>query len=82
MQYCDIFREVRQRVAAFKLYYEFHSPYVETYGKASEDDYLDEVYRFLYGTAFKDFIEFCAKKEGMDFDKYCTMLDIDKTKLL
>ena len=80
--YGAIFRDVRQRKAAFKYHQEFHAPYVASYGKDSEDDYLDSVYRFLYGSAFKPFIEFCAKKENMGFDEYCEMLGIDKAELL
>ena len=85
VQYDIVFTEVRQRVAAFKYWREFlrNSPN-ETYpyGGVSEADYLDEAYRFLYTLASKDFIEFCAKKEGMSFDEYCDMLGICQDDLI
>lgn len=82
MQYKDIFVEVRQRVAAFQYWKEFshlqglYSPLI------AEDEYLDEAYRFLYTSASKGFVEFCAKKEGMGFDEYCDMLDISRENLI
>ena len=80
VQYKDIFIEVRQRVAAFKYWQEYTR--TQCYLAFSEDDYLDEAYRFLYTSASKGFMEFCAKKEGMSFDEYCDMLGISKEKLI
>lgn len=80
VQYKDIFIEVRQRVAAFQYWKEFTNQ-TGLYG-ITEGDYLDEAYRFLYTSASKGFIEFCAKKEGMSFDEYCDMLGISKEKLI
>lgn len=80
IQYGEVFRSVRQRCAAFR-YYQIFSSSTEVYG-INEMDYLDAAYRFLYSTATKDFIEFCAKQEDMDFDKYCDMLELDKTQLI
>ena len=82
IQYGDIFTEVRQRVAAFQYWKEFshlqglYSPLI------TEDEYLDEAYRFLYSTASKKFIEFCAAKDGEPFEEYCKALDIDVSVLL
>lgn len=82
MQYDKIFGEVRQRVAAFKYWQEFchlqglYSPLV------AEDEYLDEAYRFLYTSASKGFIEFCAKKEGMALGEYCEMLGVKESNLI
>jgi hypothetical protein len=85
IQYDEVFPEVRQRVAAFKYWREFlrNSPN-ETYpyGGVNEDDYLDEAYRFLFTSASKDFMEFCAKKEGMTVDEYCDMLGIKFSDLI
>ena len=47
----------------------------------TEDDYLDSAYRFLNSTMDKEFIEFCAKKEGMEFPAYCREMDIDEKEL-
>ena len=74
IQYDDIFVEVRQRVAAFQYWKEFTNQ-TGIYG-ITESDYLDEAYRFLYTSASKDFMEFCAKKEGMPLDEYCDMLGV------
>ena len=46
------------------------------------DEYLDDAYRFLYTSASKGFIEFCAKKEGMELDRYCEMLGIKESDLI
>jgi len=82
MQYDEIFIEVRQRVAAFKYWQEF-THQQNMYGvSTSEDEYLDEAYRFLFTTASKDFIEFCAKKEGVEFDEYCCWLGIREKDLI
>ena len=83
VQYKDIFIEVRQRVAAFKYWKEYwRTDELNSYGKIPQDEYLDEAYRFLYTSASKGFMEFCAKKEGMSFDEYCDMLGISKEKLI
>ena len=85
VQYGKIFPEVRQRVAAFKYWKEFcegSAMELPTYGVSDEDDYLDEAYRFLYTSASKDFIEFCASKEGMDLNEYCSCMEIDIDGLL
>lgn len=64
-QICDVFSEVRQRVAAYKLH-------CKMYGKrCPDDDTLDDVFRFLYGSCTDDFLQFCAKEEGFsDIEKY------------
>ena len=80
IQYGDIFIEVRQRIAAFQYWKEFTNQ-TGLYG-ITESDYLDEAYRFLYSTASKKFIEFCAAKESEPFEKYCKALDIDVSALL
>lgn len=85
MQYDEIFVEVRQRVAAFRYWREFwnktaHETY--PYGGVSESEYLDDAYRFLYTSASRGFIEFCAKKEGMALGEYCEMLGIKESDLL
>lgn len=85
MQYDEIFVEVRQRVAAFKYWCEFwnntaHETY--PYGGVSESDYLDGAYRFLFTTACRTFMEFCAKKEGMALGEYCEMLGIKESDLI
>ena len=80
IQYDDIFVEVRQRVSAFQYWKEFTNQ-TGLYG-ITENDYLDEAYRFLYTSASKDFMEFCAKKEGMPFDEYCDMLDVSQRDLI
>ena len=81
MQYGDIFVEVRQRVAAFKYWNEFLGC-TDSYGHVKEGDYLDDAYRFLFTTASRDFIGFCAKKEGVDFKEYCDLLDIRSKDLI
>lgn len=75
----DIFISVRQRVAAFQYWKEFTNQ-TGLYG-ITESDYLDEAYRFLNTSASRDFIEFCAKKEGMGFHAYCREMDIDEKEL-
>lgn len=80
MQYCDIFGEVRQRVAAFKNWLELYGDKT-FYGKLDEDEYLEHAYRFLFCAAFKEFIEFCAKKEGLTLDEYCLSEHINKEEL-
>ena len=79
IQYNDIFVEVRQRVAAFQYWKEFTNQ-TGLYG-ITESDYLDEAYRFLYTSASRDFIKFCAKKEGMNFKDYVREMDIDEKEL-
>lgn len=80
IQYDDIFVEVRQRVAAFQYWKEFTNQ-TGLYG-ITESDYLDEAYRFLYTSASKGFMEFCAKKEGMPLDEYCDMLGVRQEDLI
>lgn len=80
IQYNDIFVEVRQRVAAFQYWKEFTNQ-TGIYG-ITESHYLDEAYRFLYTSASKDFMEFCAKKEGMTVDEYCDMLGVYQGDLI
>ena len=83
IQYNDIFVEVRQRVAAFKYWKEYWgTDKMTSYGKVDQDEYLDEAYRFLYTSASEGFMKFCAKKEGMDFNEYCEMLDVSPEKLI
>ena len=79
MDYGSIFVSVRQRVAAFQYWKEFTSQ-TGLYG-ITESDYLDEVYRFLYTSASRDFIEFCADKEGMEFHAYCRAMGIEEGRL-
>lgn len=81
-QYYEVFDEVRQRVAAFKYWKEYwNADSLNSYGKMTEDEYLDEAYRFLYTSASRGFMEFCAKKEGMDFNEYCKELGVDPEDL-
>ena len=85
MQYDKIFVEVRQRVAAFRYWREFWNLRGQNncpYGDMDEGEYLDAAYRFLFSTASRDFIEFCAKKEGMDLGEYCDMLGIKESDLI
>ena len=81
IEYGKVFPEVRQRVAAFRYWHEYlKARSVEfsygSYGVTTEMEYLDSAYRFLYTSASKEFLEFCAKKEGMSLDKYLEMLGI------
>lgn len=78
IQYGKVFPEVRQRVAAFRYWQEYLKGSTEKspYGVSPERDYLDDAYRFLYTSASKNFLEFCAKKEGMPLDEYLEMLDV------
>ena len=80
IQYDEVFPEVRQRVAAFRYWKEFTNQN-DIYGM-SEEFYLDEAYRFLYTSASKDFMEFCAKKEGMTVDEYCDSLGVYQGDLI
>ena len=80
IQYNDIFVEVRQRVAAFQYWKEFTNQ-TGLYG-ITESDYLDEAYRFLYTSASKGFMEFCANKEGMSLDEYCDTLGVCQEDLI
>ena len=80
IQYNDIFVEVRQRVAAFQYWKEYTNQ-TGLYG-ITESDYLDEAYRFLYTSASRDFIKFCAKKEFLEFPAYCRVMGIDEKELL
>ena len=76
----DIFISVRQQRMAFTYWMDFwHGG--SQYGELPEDEYLDEVFRFLNSTMDREFIEFCAKKEGMDFKDYCSTMDIDEKEL-
>ena len=84
IEYGEVFTGVRQRVAAFKHWQEFWKGHFGTYryGTSTEEDYLDEAYRFLFTTASKYFMEFCAKKEGMPLDEYCDMLGVNRGDLV
>lgn len=79
--YGDIFVEVRQRVAAFRYFKEFTGD-VDAFSYMDEPDYLDEAYRFLYSSASKSVIAFCAGKEGMTFDNYCSVMGVKKEELM
>ena len=81
IQYGEVFPEVRQRVAAFRYWQEYMNDRLFFVGKSSygvfpENEYLDSAYRFLYTSASKEFMEFCAKKEEMSLDKYLEVLDV------
>lgn len=78
IEYGKVFPEVRQRVAAFRYWQEYlNSRSVKSsYRVSTERDYLDSAYRFLYTSASKEFLEFCAKKDRMPLDKYLEMLGI------
>ena len=78
IEYGKVFSEVRQRVAAFRYWQEYlNGRFVKSsYGVSTEREYLDSAYQFLYTSASKEFLEFCAKKEGMLLDKYLEMLGI------
>lgn len=85
MQYGDIFVEVRQRVCAFKYWRKFWKNRGQNnypYGRVDESEYLDDAYRFLFTTASRDFIEFCAHMEFADFDEYCGWLGINQKDLV
>lgn len=76
----DIFISVRQRQVAFCYWQEFWHGRSQ-YGELAEDEYLDSAFRFLNSSMNREFIEFCAKKEGMDFKDYCSTMDIDEKEL-
>lgn len=77
----SIFISVRQRQVAFCYWQEFwHGS--SQYGELPEDEYLEEVYRFLNTSASKDFIKFCAVKEGMEFHAYCRAMEIEEERLI
>ena len=78
IQYGKVFPEVHQRVVAFRYWQEYLNgrSVKSSYGVSTERDYLDDAYRFLYTSASKEFLEFCAKKDGMSLDKYLKMLGI------
>ena len=81
IEYGKMFPEVRQRVVAFRYQQEYLKAFsgefsCGSYGVTTEREYLDSAYRFLYTSASKEFLEFCAKKEGMTLDKYLEMLGI------
>lgn len=82
IQYGDIFVEVRQRSAAFQYWKEFTNQTPTGLYGIADSDYLDEVYRFLYMSASRDFIKFCAVKEGMEFHAYCRAMEIDEKELI
>lgn len=77
MEYGDLFASVRQRVAAFKYYLEFNDC-KNYFNSETEDDYIDNAYRFLYTTVIDinndKFLKFCAKKEKMSYKDYTKML--------
>lgn len=78
IEYGKVFPEVRQRAVVFQYWQEYlKDRFVESsYGVSTEREYLDSAYRFLYKSASKEFLEFCAKKDGMPLDKYLEMLGI------
>ena len=78
IQYGKVFPEVRQRVAAFRYWQEYLKgrSAESSYGVSTERDYLEDAYRFLYTSASKNFLEFCAKKEEMSLDEYLEMLEV------
>lgn len=80
IQYNDIFVEVRQRVAAFRYFNEWLGG-SSGYGHIKESEYLDDAYRFLYTSASRDFIKFCAAKEFLEFPAYCRVMGIDEKEL-
>ena len=78
IEYGKVFPEVRQRALVFQYWQEYLNgrSVKSSYGVSTEMDYLDDAYRFLYTSASKEFMEFCAKKDGMSLDKYLEMLGI------
>lgn len=78
MTYGDIFTEVRQRVAAFQFWQEYTGS--TTYGE-DEAKYLDLAYRFLYTSADRGFMAYCAMKEDVTLEDYCKGLEVDESKL-
>ena len=78
IEYGKVFPEVRQRAVVFQYWQEYlNGHFIESsYGVSTEREYLDSAYRFLYTSASKEFLEFCAKKEGMLLDKYLEILGI------
>lgn len=78
IEYGKVFPEVRQRAVVFQYWQEYlKGRFVESsYGVSTERDYLDSAYRFLYTSASKEFLAFCAKKEGMSLDRYLEMLGV------
>lgn len=71
-RYGELFPEVRQRVAAYKLYRTFWK--MERYGVEGESRYLDGAYRFLNSSVEAAFIVFCSKFEHMDPMEYLSGL--------
>ena len=78
IEYGKVFPEVRQRALVFQYWQEYLNgrSVKSSYGVSTERDYLDDAYLFLYTSASKEFMEFCAKKDGMSLDKYLEMLGI------
>lgn len=76
LTYGDIFEELKERVDAFRLYTEYADLDLSDENNTF-DEQLSVIYGFLDAKVERDFIEFCAKKNGMKFDKYCDMLGIE-----
>lgn len=76
----SIFISVRQRSAAFRYYNEWLGS--SGYGHIEESEYLEDAYRFLNASASRDFIKFCAAKEGMEFHAYCREMEIEEERLI
>ena len=81
IEYGKVFPEVRQRTVAFQYWQEYLKSRLGkfsywSYRTIAEREYLDSAYRFLYTSAGKEFLAFCAKKEGMSLDRYLEMLGI------
>lgn len=76
----SIFISVRQRSAAFRYFNEWLGG-SSGYGHIKESEYLEDAYRFLNASASRDFIKFCAVKEGMEFHDYCRAMGIEEERL-
>lgn len=80
MTYGEIFKEIGQLVSAFKNWKHLYGDESD-YGYIDEGDYLGQAYMFLSCPATKEFVEFCAKEDGLTLDEYCLSMGIDRDKL-
>lgn len=67
--YGDLFREIKQRVIAFKYSLDFYHNIT-----LKGDDYLEEAYKFLDQPIDPEFIMYCADKINKDAVQYCNDL--------
>lgn len=73
--YGDLFKEVNQRVTAFKYSQEFyHNTTLEENDYSNKEDYLEDAYKFLDQAIDPEFIMYCADKINKDAILYCNDL--------